>query len=73
MYFAKVIHDLLLALRLPLRVVVHRVPELARSFFPMRPGQLRHLRRDALHFLQPISWTSEGATFIVVIIFTASA
>jgi len=34
MYFRKVIHDLLLALRLPLRVVVHRVPEAGESFFP---------------------------------------
>ena len=51
--FREIIHNLLLALRLPLRVVVDRLPEAGEILLSLRLGQLRHLRRDALHFLQP--------------------
>ena len=51
--FLVVIQNLLLACRLPFWIVVHRFPEAGQIFVSLALGQLGHLSRDALHFLQP--------------------
>src|SRR5215471_20890785 len=51
--FLVVIQNLLLACRPPFWIVVHRFAKAGQILVALVLGQLRHLSRDALNFLQP--------------------
>src|SRR5260370_41266829 len=51
--FFVVIQNLLLAGRLPLGIVVDRLPEAGQVFVSLTLGQLGHLGGDARYFLEP--------------------
>ena len=51
--FFVVIQNLLLAGRLPLGIVVDRLPKAGQVFVSLALGQLGHLGRDTRYFLEP--------------------